>query len=271
LKKEDFKQYLEFWAQFGPVLKEGLLAFETDDKDRLMDLVVAPSTASETELTTLDQYVSRMKEGQEAIYYLSGSSKEAVQKSPLLEAFTAKGYEVLLFSDPLDEVWLERGLKYKEKAFQSIGRGEVKLGTEDDRTKEAEALKAKEEEFKYLFSCLRVHVQEEVKEVRLSSRLTSSPVCLVADQHDLSPRMFKIMEQMGQKPPKVKQILELNPQHALIPKLQQIFKEDPADPRLKLYAELLLGQAHLSEEGQLPDPGAFSRALADVMLRAIET
>jgi molecular chaperone HtpG len=269
MKRDSMKEYLEFWAAFGPVLKEGLMAHDGDEQDKLLDLVIAPSTASATELTTLAEYVARMKAGQPAIYYLTGVSKESVAKSPLLEAFTDKGYEVLLFSDPIDELWLARAPRFKDKPLQSIGRGEVELGTEDDRKKASEALKTKQEEYRDLLGCLRAHVQEEIKEVRLSGRLTSSPVCLVTDEHDLSPRMHKLLEQLGQKPPKAKHILELNPDHALIPKLQAIFKESPTDPRLKLYAELLLGQAHLADSGQLPNPVGFSKALGDVMLQAV--
>jgi molecular chaperone HtpG len=192
-----------------------------------------------------------------------------VAKSPLLEAFTDKCYEVLLFSDPIDELWLERAPQYKDKRFQSIGRGEVALGSEDERKKAADALKAKQDEYRDLLGCLRAQVQDDVKEVRLSGRLTLSPVCLVTDEHDLSPRMQKLLEQLGQKPPKAKVILEINPNHQLIPKLQAIFKESPTDPRLKLYADLLLGQAHLADSGQLPDPAAYAKAVADVMVRAV--
>ena len=116
--------------------------------------------------------------------------------------------------------------------------------------------------------CART-LQEEIKEVRLSSRLTSSPVCLVGDEHDPTPRMQRLLEQLGQKMPKVKRILELNPSHPLAARLKAIFGENPSDPRLKLYADLLLGQAHLAESGQLPDPAAFSKVLADLMQRAV--
>src|SRR5678815_1630701 len=190
-------------------------------------------------------------------------------RSPLLEAFTDKGYEVLLFADPIDELWLERAPRFKDKPLKSIGRGEIKLGTEDDRKKAADALEDKKREYNDLLACFRVHLQEDVKEVRLSSRLTSSPVCLVSDEHDLTPRMQKMLEQLGQKPPKIKPILELNPDHALLPKLHALFAANKADPRLALYAEILLGQAHLADSGQLPDPAAFSQALADVMLHGV--
>jgi molecular chaperone HtpG len=268
MKREQKKEYLDFWTAFGPVLKEGLLSPE-EDKDRLLDLVMAPSTNSGTELTSLEHAAARMKEGQEGIYFLTGPSPEALAHSPLLEAFTQKGYEVLLFGDPVDEVWLERAPKYRGKPLISIGRGEVKLGTEEERQKESDALAEKQRQLGDLLSCLRAHVQDEIKEVRLSARLTSSAACLVADEHDLSPRMQRMLEQLGQKPPKVKRILELNPGHEIVAKLGDIFKENTGDPRLKLYAELLLGQAHLAESGQLPDPVAFSKLLADVMLRAV--
>ncbi len=268
LKTEHFDDYLGFWTNFGPVLKEGLLAFEAQDTEKLMDLVISPSTASPN-MTSLADYVGRMKEGQDSIYFLSGASKEAVAKSPLLEQFVAQGYEVLLFSDPIDELWLERGPTYKDKPLVSIGRGEVKLGTDEEREKTAASLAAQVEEYGALLTSLRVALQEDVKEVRLSSRLTSSPACLVADEHDLTPRMQQMLAQMGQAAPKSKPILELNPKHDLLPKLKTILGTSSADPRLPLYAKLLLGQAHLADSGQLPDPAAFSQALADLMLRAV--
>ena len=262
-------EYLEFWAEFGPVLKEGLLGYDVPDKDKLLDLLMVGSTADASDLTSLGQYVSRMKEGQDAIYFLAGSSKDAVAQSPLLEAFVQKGYEVLLFSDAVDELWLERAPSFRDKPLKSVGRGEIKLGSEDDRKKESATLEEKQKEYSDLLGCLRVHLQDEIKEVRLSGRLTSSPVCLVGDEHDVSPRIQKLLAQMGQKPQKVKRILELNPGHPLIPKLQAIFRENKADARLKLYADLLLGQAHLAESGELPDPSAFSKVLTEIMQRAV--
>ena len=269
MKRDNAEDYLQFWAAFGAALKEGLLAYDTPDKDKLLELVITPSTHHASNLASLDDYVGRMKEGQDAIYFLTGSSKEAIAKSPLLEAFAAKGYEVLLFSDQVDELWLEQAPRFKDKPLKSIGRGEVELGSEEERKQATEALGEKQKEYGDLLSYFRVHLQNEIKEVRLSTRLTSSPVCLVADQHDMTPRMQKMMEQLGQAAPKAKPILELNPSHPLIPKLQALFADNKADPRLGLYAELFLGQAHLADSGQLPDPGAFSRALADVMLHGV--
>jgi molecular chaperone HtpG len=267
LRRDKPEDYAGFWDNFGPVLKEGLLEPDGAEREKLLELLLAKTTHAEAR-TSLDEYVSRMKEGQESIYFLTGPTPESVAKSPLLEAFAAKGYEVLLFSDPVDEIWLDHAPKFKDKPLVSIGRGEVELGTEAERQQETAELAAKQAEFADFLQALRVHVQDEVKEVRLSTRLTSSPACLVGDEHDMTPRMQRMLEQLGQKAPKVLRILELNPNHALIRKLEGVFKADKSDPRVELYAKLLLGQAHLAESGQVPDPVGFSKVLADVMARA---
>jgi molecular chaperone HtpG len=267
-KRDKEEDYLKFWATFGPVLKEGLLPFDAQDKDKLLELIVAPSTHHDTQLTSLEQYVGRMKEGQDAIYYLTGASRDQAARSPLLEEFKAKGYEVLLFWDPVDELWLERAPQFKDKPLRSVGRGEIKLGSEEERKQSGEVLEEKQREYGDLLTCFRVHLQEEVKDVRLTTRLTSSPACIVGDEHDPSPRMQRMLEQLGQKPQKVKPILELNPGHALMGKLQAMFQESKTDPRLSAYARVLLGQAHLADSGQLPDPDAFSQALTELMLGA---
>ena len=268
MKRDKPDDYLAFWTAFGPVLKEGLLSFDAD-KDKLLDLVITASTHDATSVASLDDYIGRMKDGQDAIYFLTGPTRDAAARSPLLEAFAAKGYEVLLFTDPIDELWLERAPRFKDKQLTSIGRGEVKLGSDDDRKKAADALEEKQKEYGDLLAYFRVQLQNEIKEVRLSSRLTSSPVCLVSDEHDLTPRMQKMLEQLGQKAPKIKPILELNPAHPLLPRLHALFAANKADPRLATYAEVLLGQAHLADSGQLPDPASFSRALGDLMLHGV--
>lgn len=269
LKKEHAEEYLGFWSEFGPVLKEGLVAFDVPEKDKLLDLVMCASTNDPAKLTSLDEYLSRMKEGQEVIYYLTGTSLETVRRSPLLEAFRDKGYEVLLFSDAVDELWLERVPPFRDKRFESIGRGNVKLGSDEERKQAEEALESKEREYKDLLTRLRAHLQEEVKEVRLSHRLTTSAVCLVGDADDPSPQLLKILEQMGRSGmPKPKRILELNPGHPLLGKMQAIFVESPVDVRLEQYAKLLYGQAVLAEAGQLEDPAAFNQLVADLMVRA---
>ena len=268
MKRDAREDYLGFWAHFGPVVKEGMVSPDGADHEKLLDLMITASTHDATKPTTLAEYVSRMKEGQDAIYVLTGNSKEAAARSPLLEGFTAKGYEVLLFSDPIDELWLERDPTFGDKPLKSIGRGDVQPGSEDERKAAAAEIEDKRRELGDLLACLRVALQDEVKEVRLSSRLTSSPACLVADEHDLTPRMQKMLEQLGQAAPPARPVLELNPDHALMGKLKAMFAVDSTDPRLAAYAKLLLGQAYLAETGQVPDPDGFGKALGEIMLRA---
>lgn len=270
MKRDAREDYLAFWASFGPVIKEGLMAPDGGaDQDKLLDLVLAHSTHDAAKPTTLGEYVARMKDGQDAIYVLTGATKEAAARSPLLEGFTAKGYEVLLFSDPIDELWLEREPKFGEKKLVSIGRGDVQPGSEDERKAAAAELEDKRRELGDLLACLRAHLEGDVKDIRLSTRLTTSPSCLVADEHDLTPRMQRLLEQMGQNAPSAKPVLELNPKHPVLEKLKVVFGADSTDPRLAAYAELLLGQAYLADTGQLPDPEAFAKALGEIMLRAI--
>ena len=262
------EKYLTFWAEFGPVLKQGLLDWE-EKQERLLPLLLCQSSHHEKDLTTLQEYVSRMKEGQDAIYFLTGSSREMVERSPHLEAFRDKGYEVLYLIDPVDEVWVERVAPFEEKKFQSVGKGEVELGSEEEKKKAEDERKEKEKSFKDLMGCLKSHLEEDIKEVRLSSRLTSSAVCLVGDVHDMSPQLEQMMRRMGQAAPKSKRILELNPSHPLLPKLQSIFEKDATAPELKDYARLLHGQALLAEGSPLADPAGFSKMVADLMAKAI--
>ena len=268
MKRDAREDYLKLWASFGPVLKEGLLAPDAD-KDKLLDLVVAATTHDAAQPTTLADYVARMKDGQDAIYVLAGSSGDAVRRSPLLEGFTSRGYEVLLFSDPIDELWLDRELAFQGKPLRSIARSDVQPGTEDERKAAADKLEEKRRELRELLVCLRAAIQDDVKEVRLSARLTSSPVCLVTDEHDLSPRMQRLLEQLGQTTTKARPVLELNPAHPLLPKLEAIFAASSTDPRLAATARVLLGQAHLADTGTLPDAAAFTSALDELVLRAL--
>ena len=261
VKRDERSKYETFWKELGPVLKEGLASYDTADKDKLLDLVIAKTTHSASERVSLAEYVARMKEGQDAIYYLVGAP-DTVAHSPLLEAFAEKGYEVLLFSDAIDELWLERAPRYSDKPMKAIDRGAIDLGTKDTTD-------ADKQRFGDLLAALRVALQEDVKEVRLSTRLAASAACLVNDENDLSPRMARMLEQMGQTAPDVKRILEVNPQHPLLAKLLAVHAESKADPRIEAVAKVLYGQAQLAESGTVADPQGFNRALGDLALRAL--
>jgi molecular chaperone HtpG len=269
MKEQRPEKYRTFWTEFGAVLKEGLLGFD-EGQDKLLELVLAASTDG-PELTGLAEYVGRMKEGQPAIYYLTAASRDAAERSPHLEAFRARGYEVLLYLDPIDELWLRMRREFEGKTLASVAQGTVDLGSEEDKKKEEAAREETSERFKDLLLALRAALQDDVKDVRLSERLTSSPACLVGEAGDLSPHLEELLRRSGREVPKAKRVLELNPTHALVTRLQAFHAAHPADERFKRFAELLHGQAILAEGGTLRDPAAFSRRLAELLVDATAT
>jgi molecular chaperone HtpG len=268
MKEQRAEKYRTFWTEFGAVLKEGLVAFE-EGQDKLLELVLAPSTDGPAP-TSLGDYVKRMKDGQGKIYYVTAASREAGERSPHLEAFRARGYEVLFFLDPVDELWLRLPREVEGKTVASVTEGAVDLGSEAEKKEGEPAREETSERFKDLLMALRAALQDEIKDVRLSGRLTSSPACLVGEAGDLSPHLQELLRRSGQAPPKVKRVLELNPAHPLVTRLQAFHAAHPADERFTRYAELLHGQAILAEGGALPDPAAFSRRLAELLVEATE-
>jgi len=188
-----------------------------------------------------------------------------------LEAFRARGYEVLFFLDPIDELWLRLPREVEGKKLVSVSKGAVELGTEEEKKQEESAREETSERFKDLLLALRAALQDSVRDVRLSGRLTSSPACLVGEAGDLSPQLEELLRRSGQEVPRVKRVLELNPTHPLVERLQAFHAAHPADERLRRYADLLLGQAILAEGGTLPDPAAFSQRLAELLVEATAT
>ena len=262
------EKFLTFWHEFGDVLKEG--AFQAPDKrDELLGLFLFQSTHSPSDLSSLKEYVARMKGDQETLYYMTGESRKAVEESPHLEAFRAKGYEVLILTDRVDEVWTASAFEFDGKRFQCINKGAVELGTQEEK-KEAEAdRKNKQELHASLLECLKNKLDEHVKEVRLSARLTESAACLVGDAGDMSPQLEQLLRAANQEVPSVKRILEINPNHPLLQRLQALYDANREDAHLGDYAELLYGQALLAEGGALPNPARFSRLVANLMVDAI--
>lgn len=268
LRKNEREKYLTFWKEFGSVLKEGLAPWG-DRQERIFDLMLCETTREGDELTTLEEYVARMHEGQEEIYYLTGASKEAALNSPHLEAFQSKGYEVLLLVDRVDELWLQRPNEFQGKKLQSIGEGEVELGDEEEKKKAQEALDEKKANYSSLLGKIQSVLDEHIKEVRLSTRLTSSAACLVGEKGDLSPQLEAMLRDSGQSVPRTKRILELNPEHVVLARLQARFDENAEDESIADFAELLYGQAVLAEGGELDDPAKFSRRVSDLMSKIV--
>ncbi|MFJ8882549.1 molecular chaperone HtpG [Streptomyces sp. NPDC102402] len=266
------EKYGTFWKEFGRVLKEGLFQ-DFENRDAILEICSFASTRDEAELTTLRSYVERMKEGQEQIYYMTGESRAAMESSPHMEAFRAKGFEVLLLTDPVDEVWVQSVPEFDGKPLQSISKGEVDLDTDEEK-KEVEAEREQQQqEYAGLLTWMTEQLGDSVKEVRLSSRLTVSPACIVSDTHDVTPALENMYRAMGQEVPQIKRILELNPSHALIGGLKKAHAErsgeEGASTELAETAELVHGLALLSDGGELSDPSRFSRLMADRLERTL--
>ena len=220
-------------------------------------------------MTTLAAYVDRMKDGQEQIYYMTGESRQQIESSPHMEAFKARGLEVLLLTDSVDEVWVGNVPDFDGKPFQSISKGEVDLDTEEEK-KEAEGKREEQDkEFEDLLKWMSETLSEDVKEVRLSSRLTTSPACVVGDEFSFSPQLEKMYKASGQFIPTSKRILELNPNHELVTGLKKAREDRSEDASLAETAELLYATALLAEGTELKDPAKFSRLLADRLTRTV--
>ncbi|GAB3872755.1 molecular chaperone HtpG [Kibdelosporangium lantanae] len=258
VKAMDEEKYGTFWKEFGAAVKEGLVQ-DFENKDAILDVASFASTNDPEKLTTLREYVERLKDGQEHIYYLTGTSRTAIENSPHMEAFRAKGYEVLILTDPIDEMWVESVTEFDGKQLQSIAKGQVDLETDEEK----KAGEEQQKDFADLMTWMTEQLGENVKEVRLSSRLTDSPACIVGDAHDMTPTLEKMYRAMGQELPPVKRILELNPTHPLVTGLRKAHEERKDDSALGETAELLYGMALLAEGGELKDPPRFTRLLAD--------
>lgn len=260
-------RYTTFWREFGAVLKEGLVT-DAENRDTLLAVSSFATTRGDDEPTTLKSYVERMKDGQDDIYYLTGESRQSIENSPHMEAFRAKGIEVLLLTDPVDEVWVDAVGEYEGKKLRSVAKGEIDLGAEGGEKADGEREK-QAEEYAGLLGWMKEHLGEDVKDVRLSSRLTVSPACVVSDAQDLTPALENMYRAMGQEVPPTKRILELNPDHLLVKGLNQAYKQSEDRTRLAETAELLHGLAVLAEGGQPKEPARFVKLVADRLERTL--
>ncbi|MBB5217555.1 molecular chaperone HtpG [Parapusillimonas granuli] len=257
-KPED---YAAFWEQFGQVLKEGT-GEDPSNRERIAKLLRFASTHGDTSAQTvsLADYVSRMKEGQDKIYYVSAETYAAASNSPHLEIFRKKGLEVLLLSDRVDEWMLSYLREFEGKPLASIAKGGLDLDAladEEEKKHQAEVA----ETFKPLVERLKTALEGKVKDVRVTGRLVDSPACVVVDEHELSPHLLRMLQAAGQAAPEVKPILEINPEHGLIAKVQAA-----SDDTFGEWAQVLLDQAMLAEGGGLADPAAFVKRMNKLLL-----
>jgi molecular chaperone HtpG len=262
LAENDKEKYATFWKEFGRVLKEGL-GEDHANRERIAKLTRFASTHSDTEEQNVSfaDYVGRMKEGQDKIYYVAAESFAAAKNSPHLEVFRKKGIEVLLLTDRVDEWALSFLTEFEGKPLQSVAKGGLDLGKLADETEKQEQEK-EAGEYKDLIDRIKKALGEKVKDVRATQRLTESPVCLVADEHDMGMHLERLLKAAGQKVPASKPILEVNTHHPLVQRL----KNEADDARFGDWSEVLFDQALLAEGGQLEDPAGFVKRLNQLVL-----
>ena len=263
------KAYEDWWAEFGAVLKEGLYE-DAENRGKILELARFRSTHGPG-WTSLADYVARMKEGQGAIFYISGESHEALRKSPQLEQALAKGVEVLLLDDPVDEFWVPEVKEHDGKPLRSLTRGDVDLsgiaagGGEAEKEEEPLA----DEALKRVLARLKAALGEEVTDVRASKRLRESAVCLVAEEHGLDLRMERFLKQHSQIDKLSKRVLEVNGRHELIHKMAAMATDEASGLQFDELARLLLDQARIIEGEPIPDPGAFSRRMSSFLAKGV--
>jgi len=262
LASNEPENYSKFWKEFGQVMKEGP-AEDFANREKIAKLLRFASTHEDTpeQKQSLEAYVSRMKEGQEKIYYIAAENYNTAKNSPHLEVFRKKGIEVLLLSDRVDEWLMSHLAEFDGKSLQDVGKGELDLGKLDTE-EEKQAKEKVAEQLKPLLERVKTALTEEVAEVRITDRLTDSPACVVVAEHDMGAQMRRILEQAGQKLPESKPIFELNPEHPLVKKLDQ----ETNEARFADLAHILFDQANLAEGAQLQDPAAYVQRLNKLLL-----
>ena len=265
MAKNNPEDYAIFWKEFGRVLKEGP-AEDASNKEKIAKLFRYASTHNDSDVedVSLDDYISRMKEGQDKLYYITGDSYAAVKSSPHLELFKKKGIEVILMHDRVDEWMMSYLSEYDGKSFVNIAKGELDLGELEDKEDKKKAEKASKDNEKMLKQ-MADSLGDKVKEVRVSNRLTDSASCLVVEQQDMAVSMQKILKQAGHEVPNIEPILEINIEHPLVKRLS----DEQDDDKFKDWSQLLFDQAMLSEGGQLEDPVAFVTRMNQLLLETM--
>ncbi len=262
MKTHDYDKYVSFYKELGAILKEGV-GRDWNNRERIADLLLFESLKTPAEqLTTLAKYVESMPADQKDIYYLIGDGREQVEHSPLLETFRARGWDVLLLTDPIDEFVIPSLPEYKGKKLRAADRGEIEGDKKEEKKAEID------EKFKKLFDHLKTQLPE-VSDVRLSSRLTESAACLVAGEGEMSAHLERLMQRMGraEEVPANRRILELNGEHPAVAALRDLYEKNADDPRVEIYGRLLYEQAVIAEGSKVKDPAAFARRINELLVK----
>jgi molecular chaperone HtpG len=262
LATDDKEKYQKFWKEFGQALKEGP-AEDFANKEQIAKLLRFATTKAGTEVqdVSLDDYLSRMPSTQDKIYYLTAETFNAAKNSPHLEIFRKKGIEVLLLTDRVDEWLMSHLTEYHGKTLHSVAKGGLDLGEQENKAVE-EQLKEVNKAFTETLKKMKDVLGDTVQEVRLSRRLTDSPACIVVGENDMSTQMERLLKAAGQKVPAHKPILELNPDHMMVKRLQS----ETDQIRFEDWSKILFDQAVLAEGGQLDDPGSFVKRFNKLLL-----
>jgi len=268
LKEKEAEKYLKFWSQFGRAMKEGVSS-DYENKDKILPLLLFESSHDVKELTTLGDYVGRMKPEQKEILYLTGESRKVIENSPHLESVRQKGYEVLYLSDPVDELMVQSLHEFQEHKLKSVTKGRFELGTDEEKKQAEEQIKQKEEEYKSFLEACQKKLDEYVKQIRVSSRLVDSPACLVTEEHEYSPHLERLLQKGKGGGPKQRRIMELNPNHPIIQKLNDRFKSNSDDATLGDAIELLFEMALVAEGSEIADPVRLNRLTLDLLQKSV--
>ncbi|HSR88709.1 MAG TPA: molecular chaperone HtpG, partial [Pontiella sp.] len=256
MKNKDYDKFLKFHSEFSTILKEGLQT-DWENREKIADLLLFESTARKAgEKTCLKDYVENMAEDQEEILYLAGENRASIENSPYLESFKAEGKEVLLMIDPIDDFVIPQLMEYKGRKLRAVNKGDLK--------EDKEKLKDEEKQFEGLIGYAR-ELLTGVKEVKLTTRLKDSAACLVGDEYSMSPHIEEMLRRMGQEVPKRESVLELNPEHPVVKKLQALYDADPNDPKAETLTKLLHDQAVIASGAKLEDPAGFAARLNAVL------
>ncbi|HKZ17833.1 MAG TPA: molecular chaperone HtpG [Geobacteraceae bacterium] len=266
MKEKTPEDYLKFYGEFGAVLKEGI-HFDHANKEKLQELLLYQSSKTEPgKYVSLKEYVERMPSAQKEIYYITGTDRSAVENSPHLEICRRKDYEVLFLIDPIDE-WVAQSLmEYDGKKLKSVLKGELEVDTEEEKKEKEVKQEEAKKQYLGLLEFIKDKLAEKVQEVRLSSRLTDSACCLVADEYGMNAHMERILKAMNQDVPESKRILELNPDHAIMQILNRLYEQDRGSGKLADYCELLYDQALLTEGSPIKDPLRFTKLISELMV-----
>lgn len=268
MREKEPETYLKFWSQFGRALKEGV-GSDYENKERLLPLLFLESSHDPKELTTLNGYVERMKPEQNDILYLTGQSRKVIENSPHLEASMRRGYEVLYLSDPVDELLVQHLDEFEGKHLKSVTKGKVRLGTDEENKEIEEQLKKKEEECAAFLQACQKSLDEFVKQIRLSARLVGSPACLVTEEHEYSPHLERLLQKGNGGGPKQRRIMEFNPDHPIITRLNERFKSNSDDPAIASSVDLLFELSLLAEGSEIADPVRLNRLTLDLLQKFV--